>query len=119
MARRVRIVEHPQAMAALLTGPNGGVARDLARRAVRVQNAAKVNASGRPGPRVQTGRLRSSISWEIRTQQSGLPGFAQVTGGGLVARVGTNVVYARPLELGLRNGRRYPFLGPALKAAKL
>lgn len=118
MARIVKIVEHPQALSALLTGRQGGVARDLARRAVKVQNQAKINASGRPGPRVDTGRLRSSISWEIRSGSAVLPGFAQPTGGGgLVARIGTNVEYGYYLETGLRNGKTYPFLKPALKAA--
>ncbi len=106
MPRAVIVVEHPHALTALLTGPSGGVARMLAAKAVRVQNQAKINASGRPGPRVRTGRLRSSIAWELRT-----------VNGVLVARVGTNVVYALPLETGLRNGVKYPFLGPALKAA--
>lgn len=118
--RTVRIVEHPQALSRLLNGPEGGVARDLARRAVQVTNQAKRNASGRPGPRVDTGRLRSSIAWELRTANTPLPGFAAPTGGGgIFARVGTNVEYALPLEKGLRNGARYPFLGPALSAARL
>lgn len=106
--RRVHIIEHPHALNQLLNGPQGGVARDLARRAVQVTNQAKRNASGRPGPRVDTGRLRSSIAWELRT-----------VNGQLIARVGTNVEYALPLETGLRNGARYPFLGPALSAARL
>ena len=116
---RVRIIQHDQALRSLLNGPSGGVARDLGRRAVNVQSQAKRNASGRPGPNVDTGRLRSSIAWELRTGSSSLPGFAQPTGGGdLVARIGTNVIYGRYLELGeTRNGARYPFLVPALKAA--
>jgi hypothetical protein len=95
------------ALSRLLTGPDGPVARDLARRAIRVQNQAKINASGRPGPRVRTGRLRSSISWRLRTTSHGT----------LVADIGTNVFYGRFLETGLRNGRRYPYLTTALHAA--
>lgn len=112
----VRIVDHPAAIRRLLTGPQGGVARDLAQRAIRVQNAAKLYATGRPapgatnpegrGPRVDTGRLRSSITWELRQDSEGL-----------AARVGTNVEYGYYLETGLRNGVTYPFLRPALSAA--
>lgn len=112
-------------MARLLNDPRSGIARDLGRRAVRVQNAAKLNATGRTvvgannpggrGPRVDTGRLRSSIAWEIRRDFS----KARDTGGsGLIARVGTNVEYGYYLETGLRNGATYPFLKPALPAAR-
>ena len=114
----VRIVEHPAALKRLLTGPSGGIARDLTRRAIRVQNAAKVNATGRQvpgannpegrGPRVDTGRLRSSITHEIRVGADGQ----------LEARIGTNVEYGLYLETGLRNGATYPFLRPALAAAR-
>lgn len=115
----VRIVEHPQALRALLTGDSGGLARDLSRRAIRVTNHAKLNATGRQvegannpegrGPRVQTGRLRSSITWELRHGADGQ----------LEARVGTNVEYGYYLETGLRGGRTYPFLRPALPSAVL
>lgn len=113
----VRVVRNDRAMARLLNDPNGGVARDLARRAIRVQNAAKLNATGRTvagannpgnrGPRVDTGRLRSSIAIEVGKDRTSL-----------FARVGTNVEYGFYLETGLRNGRTYPFLRPALPAAK-
>lgn len=113
----VRVVERPAALRLLLAGAEGAVGRDLLRRAIRVQNAAKLNATGRSvagatnaegrGPRVDTGRLRSSIAVDIRTEASGL-----------VARVGTNVEYGYYLETGLRNGVTYPFLKPALTAAR-
>lgn len=90
----------------LLKGPSGPVARDLARRAQNVESAAKVNASGRPGPNVQTGRLRSSISWRLGED-----------GEGLFADIGTNVEYARFVELGTDRAPAYPFLRPALAAA--
>jgi len=112
----VRIVEHPAALRRLLTGQHGGVARDLTRRVIRVQNQARINATGARvvgasnpesrGPRVDTGRLRASIHWEIREDNLGLEG-----------RIGTNVEYGYYLETGLRNGRTYPFLVPALPAA--
>lgn len=50
---------------------------------------AKRNASGRPGPNVDTGRLRSSITGEVRR-----------SGAELVGVVGTNVQYAPVLEFG-------------------
>lgn len=113
----VRIVDHPDALRRLFTGPQGGIARDLARRAIKVQNQAKLNASGGQvpnannpegrGPNVDTGRLRSSITFEIREDALGLH-----------ARVGTNVEYGYYLETGLRNGATYPFLVPALSAAR-
>lgn len=63
---------------ALLSGPNGAVAKELTRRAIRVENRAKQLAP------VDTGRLRSSISHELRQNRRAT----------LVARVGTNVDYA-------------------------
>jgi hypothetical protein len=114
---RVRLERNPVTMRVLLTGPNGGVARDLLRRAIRVQNAAKLNATGRSvagannpegrGPKVDSGRLRSSIAVEVTEDADGL-----------VAKVGTNVDYGFYLETGLRNGRTYPFLKPALVFAR-
>lgn len=93
----------------LLRGPQGPVASDLARRAQRVTDQAKVNASGRPGPNVDTGRLRSSISWRLGEDTEGL-----------YAEIGTGVPYGRILELGLtRNGVAYPFLVPALEMARV
>ena len=86
----------------LLRGRSGPVARDLARRAVKVETRAKLNASGRPGPNVITGRLRSSISWTLGEDSQGL-----------FAAIGTNVEYAKYVEA------LYPFLRPALAAAKL
>lgn len=107
--------------------PEGPVGRDLARRAIAVESAAKINASGRPGPNVITGRLRSSITWAFGEDELGI-----------YADIGTNVVYAPFVELGHPNtahfypGRdgqihfvsnrptpAYRFLEPALAAALL
>lgn len=88
----------------LLRGRTGPVARQLAKNAIVIESRAKRNASGRPGPRVDTGRLRSSITWRIGEDEHGL-----------FADIGTNVPYGYYLETGLRNGARYPFLAPALK----
>lgn len=89
------------AINAALHSASGPVARDLSLRAQRVQSQAVVNASGRPGPNVRTGRLRSSLHWRL------------VTGGldGIYALVGTTVYYAVYVE------RLYPFLVPAARAA--
>lgn len=102
-----RVVFNQVALNQLLDTPEGAVGLDLQRRAFNVESQAKLNASGRPGPRVRTGRLRSSITHEVVTDLNS----------GLVARVGTNVEYAYPLETGLPSGVKYPFLGPALPAA--
>lgn len=95
------------ALQKMLRGRQGPIARDLAVRALRVESRAKLNASGRPGPRVQTGRLRSSISWALAEDARGI-----------YAVVGTNVYYAKWLELGSTRAPAYPFLRPALVAAR-
>jgi hypothetical protein len=92
---------HESELRRLLEGRDGAVARDLAQRAVRVESAAKERASGRPGPNVDTGRLRSSIAWELRHDALGL-----------YAVVGSDVEYARYVEA------LYPYLEPALEAAR-
>ena len=102
------VIYDETALRQLLAGPDGAVAQDLARRAIAVESQAKRNASGRPGPNVDTGRLRSSISWRLGQDAQGV-----------YADIGTGVPYGRILELGLtRNGARYPFLEPALSAAR-
>lgn len=88
------------------------IARDLVRRAIRVEAAAKRNATGAPpskpghGPGVRTGRLRGSITWRLGAD-----------GTGPYVDVGTAVFYAPFLELGTRYMQPRPFLVPALKAA--
>ncbi len=67
----------------LLHGKDSGVTRDLLRRAKIVEGRAKRYV------RVDTGRLRGSITTELR-----------VGGEGYVARVGTNVYYAPWVETG-------------------
>lgn len=85
----------------LFTSESGPVGRDLTRRTIKVESAAK-----RLCP-VDTGRLRSSISHEMTADGKGLVGF-----------VGTNVEYAIFQELGTRFQRGTPFLRPALRAAR-
>lgn len=91
----------------------GAVSRDLVRRAIRVEAAAKTRATGPPGsapgdgPGVVTGRLRGSITWRLG-----------VDGGSPYVDVGTAVFYAPFLELGTRFMAPRPFLVPALEAAR-
>lgn len=100
-------------MRRLLESEQGEVARDLARRAVRVTNQAKQNASQPPpsqpghGPSVRTGRLRGSITWRLGEDSAGL-----------YADIGTAVFYAPFVELGTSRMAARPYLGPALQAAR-
>lgn len=70
------------ALMQLLTGPKSGVMKDLVRRAILVESAAKRNLRRDP-KRVNTGRLGSSLTWRTLTFQ-GRPAI----------RIGTNVEYA-------------------------
>ncbi len=104
----------PGAIDDLLNSAQGFVARDLLRRGTLVESQAKINATGRQyqdglrGPRVRTGRLRASITHALGHDAHGL-----------YVDVGTNVVYGRYLELGeTRNGKKFPFLLPALEAGQ-
>lgn len=93
----------------------------VAKAALIVERQAKINATGRPGPKVQTGRLRASITSVVDSPTK--------------ARVGTNVYYAPFVEFGhnqqvgrfvyqikrrLVNPRApaYPFLGPTVEQTK-
>lgn len=83
----------------------------VAATAIKVQRRAKMNATQRPGPNVDTGRLRSSI--RIRSYE-----------GGLAADVFTDVEYAVHLEFGFKHKRGgyfvgpFPFLVPAWEAER-
>ena len=96
----------------------------IPRAALLIERQAKLNATGRPGPNVQTGRLRSSITIELGPKPYEW------------ARVGTNVKYAPFVEFGhaqkvgrfvpvnggfrLKNPRApaYPFLEPAIEQVR-
>lgn len=107
------IIWNDAALTALLAGQGGAVARDLARRAIRVETQAKINASHTPpsvpgsGPAVRTGRLRASITWAL--------GFDSE---GQYVDVGSNVEYAAYVELGTDRMGARPYLRPALVAAQ-
>jgi len=108
------VVFFPGALQALFNSPSGGVARDLARRALRVETQAKLNLSGAfpppsaPGesPHLRSGRLRASVTWELGEDAIGL-----------YAAVGTDVPYGRYLEDGTDTIAPRPWLKPALAAA--
>lgn len=97
----------------LLLGPQSLTFRDLSRRAIKVTNQAKVNASHTPpsipgfGPAVRTGRLRDSITWRLGSDSSGP-----------YADIGSAVLYAPYVELGTSRMAARPYLGPALDAGR-
>lgn len=82
-----------------LSRPGGAAHNEVTKLAIRVQNGAK-----RLCP-VDTGRLRSSIVYEVAA-----------TGRTITARIGTNVEYAGYVEFGTRHMRARPYLRPALAA---
>lgn len=103
-----RFVLNPFGLQQLLASPQGLIAVELTRRALRVESQAKINATGNNGgPHVRTGRLRSSITHRLIVDSQGV-----------AAEVGTNVFYGRYLELGTDRMHPYPFLVPALQAAR-
>lgn len=109
----------------LLTDPMGPVGRDLERRALNVEVAAKrllstpgtgrvyrrrsvlhqASAPGQP-PAVDTGYLRASVDHKVGTDAEGL-----------YADIGTEVDYGLYLEQGTRYMQPRPWLKPALDAA--
>jgi hypothetical protein len=101
---------HEAEIRELVKGPVMG---DLVRRAIRVTNQAKQNASQPPpsvpgyGPSVRTGLLRGSITWR--------PG---IDARGAYVDVGSAVEYAAFVELGTVYMEPRPYLRPALEAAR-
>lgn len=86
MPATVRHKLNLQALETILVSPNGGVAKDLIKRGVRVQTRAKRNLGGGTGSgpkRVDTGLLRASIGTNLYTSSTGL-----------TMRIGTGVYYA-------------------------
>jgi len=85
----------------------GQPAKDaLTKAAIIVQNQAKINASGRPGPRVVHDILRGTIHWAL--DAAPIPSWASVVAPAL---------YAASVEFGSSRwppGVKYPFLYPAL-----
>lgn len=85
---------------ALLESPSGAVGRDLVRRGQRVLNRARDTVP------VDTGDLKGSLAMEIVQSSDGL-----------LARIGTNLVYGRYVNDGTRFMAARPFLTDALAAA--
>ncbi len=104
----VTIAYDDHALTQMLTGPDGAAARQMARIGVRLESQMKLNVTaGGPsgqGPHVRTGRLRSSITWQV-----------DADGRGLYVDAGTNVPYGRYLEEGTDRMRPHPWLQPALE----
>lgn len=71
----------------LLTGRDGPVVADLTRRAIKVETAAKRNL--RAAGKIDTGRLLNSVTHEV-----------YATSRGPVARIGSNLDYARHVHDG-------------------
>lgn len=109
----------------LLNDPHGPVGRDLERRAINVEAAAKRNlsqhGSGRiyrrrgrvhqasaPGepPAPDLGQLRASVGHRVGTDADGL-----------FAEIGTDVDHGLYTEVGTRHMAPRPWLRPALPAA--
>jgi hypothetical protein len=107
MAEVTQFEFNENALRSLLSDTRGPVAEDIFVRGIRVESQAKINASGRPGPNVQTGRLRSSI----RTAGP----FHDTLG--LYVDVGSDVHYSGYVEKGTDRAPAYPYLRPAVPAA--
>ena len=77
---------------------------------LKIERQAKINATGRPGPNVQTDRLRSSITSRIDAYEIPTWGL-----------VGTNVYYAPFVEFGhsQKPGRYVPAIGKRLVADRV
>lgn len=95
--------------------------------------AKKEHWSSKPGdaPHVDTGRLRASITWAISegaqqgdqvrgsaATQDDAVGRPDHEANRIIAVIGTNVKYAKPLEFGTRHMSARPFLRPALEKAR-
>jgi hypothetical protein len=89
-----RYVPDVTALRNLLTGADGPVYKDLVKKCIRVTTAAKV------GCPVKTGRLRSSIRWQISA--------------GPIGNVGTDVNYAAAVHNGSRAHDIFPKNGGVL-----
>jgi len=81
-----------------------GLQKGLEKVGLIVERQAKINVSQSSGhPRVQTGRLRSSITHEVEQGQ---------------VSIGTNVYYGKYLEFGTSKMPNYPWLFPAVESLR-
>jgi len=97
----VRVTVNQGAIHSLLASPTGPVSRYVLRKAILVENAAKVLCP------VDTGRLRASIGISKHP-----------TAAGMVVHVGTTVEYGGYVERGTSRMRARPYLAPALRAVE-
>ena len=95
-------IEWDDAAVDALMRPGGEMHKEVQRRALKVERAAK-----RLCP-VDTGRLRGSITHD---EPRAIPD-------GLAVRIGTDVEYAAYVELGTSRMSARPYLRPALDAAR-
>lgn len=94
------IIYDPVALAELLRGPNGAVAKYVTRVCIRTETEAKRRCP------VDTGRLRASIRFMVTEDFAGIVGY-----------VGSDVSYTIYQELGTEFMGAQPFLRPALDIA--
>lgn len=92
------VVLNPAAVHEMLNSRRGPVGKDLTKKAIKVTSGAKRRCP------VKTGRLRSSIRWDLMED-----------GKGLFARVGTEVEYAAAVHNGTRGRKGQPFLEDSLQ----
>lgn len=103
-----QVTTYPGAVDRLLKSPGSNVARELAKFGARVESRAKMNATHRPGPMVDTGNLRASIGWHLDY------------GDEITLYIGWGMPYGIYLEKGWMTSRgrfvQYPFMRPAIES---
>lgn len=102
-----RVFVNPLTAIRIRRATSDAVARDMLRRGVRVEAAAKKRISHSPR-RIDTGRLRASIR-TVPIRHGTAPG----------ARVGTDVEYAFYVHEGTRYMIPNPYLRDAIPAARI
>ena len=95
----VTVTSHRQEIEGKLLGD---IQKSLEKIGLTVERQAKINVSQSSGhPKVQTGRLRSSITHEVEQGQ---------------VSIGTNVYYGKYLEFGTSKMPPYPWLFPSVES---
>lgn len=100
----IRLVQLPRVAANM----DRSIEKGLRKAGFYLEGQMKRKATGRPGPMVRTGRLRSGIT-------------SAMTDGNKGVRIGPNVFYAEYVELGTRfmqgpgEGGGYPYVEPTFE----